>query len=553
MPSVNNAGSHRFESLCIYGYATAIGQTEHGLFDQVYIGYCAKAIKGLGAAHANHYSYVNIEECPTALYAEAGGGGFIHGLIDYEDPTSAAFKQGSLIEDPLNLFKGVLTIYNQTNGFAGNPIVGARALDIINPAQGGASWKGVYPYDNFERTASISGNIGNCAQTSHPWKVVEGQGTITAGSTKAEPGKLSNAEAKAFRAYVSYVLRTGTGSRSVRYIVKTGSAYDVRLNLGHVANGHELRVKVSGGNVLLELVGAATSTLAEAKSVVSAETQYEITVAVSHPKYLGAPEEVQVFLGETEILAYKLTSGQRAELPAAKTNSERLPLQLEDGLGFGGSDSTSVFELFNVIPLGSQERGPEGGKGVEGSVGPAGPGAIPVGLPMSARGAPIATTTGTLGKAFKASVQRSLAYKAGHIVDVSVWNGSTVAGSMRGCIFDLGEAAAGKYTPLWEGAEVVMSGANGWQSLGNPALAVTASEQFNIALMSSSETATFGVTGSLLTSGAGQLPAGDLPVAGGALPKIVGYHEYAELKFAVLTEAQLNPGGPMVLIKYRIE
>jgi hypothetical protein len=48
------------------------------------------------------------------------------------------------------------------------------------------------------------------------------------------------------------------------------------------------------------------------------------------------------------------------------------------------------------------------------------------------------------------------------------------------------------------------------------------------------------------------LPTGYLPVTGGALPKLLGYHIFTELKYATITEAQLTISGIGVVIIGRI-
>jgi hypothetical protein len=196
--------------------------------------------------------------------------------------------------------------------------------------------------------------------------------------------------------------------------------------------------------------------------------------------------------------------------------------------------------------------GAEGPQGTTGASGAQGAGAVPILLPLTARNAPIATTTGVIGLAFKAIFQRCIVPNTGKIRDISVWNGATVNGNNRVAVFDVGDAVAGKYTPLWEGAETAMAGANGWQSLGAPELAVEQGQEIMLALMNSGTTATFGLYGSLLNTAAAELPAGYLPVSGGAAPKISAFREYTELKYAAATEAQLQKGGSLVAILGRI-
>ncbi len=146
-----------------------------------------------------------------------------------------------------------------------------------------------------------------------------------------------------------------------------------------------------------------------------------------------------------------------------------------------------------------------------------------------------------IGIAFRGVFQRAIVPVSGKLKDLSVFNGGTVAGETRLAIFDTGDAVAGKYTLLKQSAATVMAGAAAWQSFGaleEPSL--TAGQHIMLAIMNSTTTATFDSTNTPIIGAATSLPAGYLPVAGGASPKLMGVRTFASLAYETITEAQLT-------------
>jgi len=167
------------------------------------------------------------------------------------------------------------------------------------------------------------------------------------------------------------------------------------------------------------------------------------------------------------------------------------------------------------------------------------------------------TATAAIGVAFRGLFQRAIVRKTGILKSLWVLNGTTVAGSTRAAVTDLGVTTPEKYTFLYEGAEVVMAGAEVWQKLGEPNLAVTRGQELLLGIMTSSTTATFGKNAAYANAGAAELPEGFAPVAGLVKPKLGSFHLYGSLAFsgigANLTEAQLTKGGQSVAIIGNIE
>jgi hypothetical protein len=153
-----------------------------------------------------------------------------------------------------------------------------------------------------------------------------------------------------------------------------------------------------------------------------------------------------------------------------------------------------------------------------------------------------------IGTAFKAHYQRCIVRKTGHLKQLWIGNGGTVNGKMRFAICDIGVTTSGKYTPLWESAEVGQAGGESWQKVdgGTLNLAVTAGQELMIAVMTSSTTASFAEFVSHVGTPAGQ----GLPSAWetNGLPYLtLGVHKFAELKYAAVA-GPLELGNPYAVI-----
>lgn len=174
-------------------------------------------------------------------------------------------------------------------------------------------------------------------------------------------------------------------------------------------------------------------------------------------------------------------------------------------------------------------------------------------VPIVGGGSPLPTTLFAPGTAFKSFMSRAIVPKTGLIKDLSIYNGTTVAGSFRLAIYDVGEASSAKYSILWEGAETAMSGESKWQTGGAPELAVNFNQQIMLAVMTTSTTATFGSKPPPPNATAATLPASYLPISGGASPKVCSTRTFAELKYAEVTEANMLGTSSNVLIIGRVE
>jgi len=162
----------------------------------------------------------------------------------------------------------------------------------------------------------------------------------------------------------------------------------------------------------------------------------------------------------------------------------------------------------------------------------------------------IPSTESVIGTGFRAFFARCVVPVTGTLHDITVFNGTVVNGNHNAAVFDTGQASAGSYTPLWESGTVAAAGESKPQVVGDPALAVTAGQHLMLGIMNSGTTHKFGEVPTASHSGWMQLPGNFAPSGGGASPKMLAQHNYAELKFAAITEAEMEVQGtpPLAII-----
>jgi hypothetical protein len=540
LPAVSNGGNIRVNGN-ISGWVNAVGLAEHAHFGSLFIGRCAKAFYCYGAGHANFFGYVSVEECPTVFYSPGTGkhGALIYGLIDHEDVVTGEYAPANFIEDEEGEIVGKIVVkYEAIEEQAGYPVLGGRHLDVV--LLGGGStvsnytqegWKSRLPVDNFLRSAVVAGNIGSATLTAHPWQVTAGSFGITNGASNGTL-KSTNAAGES-RALLPMPL-IGTGARIIRATVTTGTTYEVGVMVAYY-KGKFLWVRLHNGKV--QIVGTGGGVVAE-EAGVAASTTYELSIAVSYPRYAGAPVELNVFLGSTEVLKYKLTTAEQEALlaPAAL-------LTVEDGIKIN-KDTGSAVTYFAVLEAANLEKGEKGATGEAGPSGPTAPATNGVIMPVRCGGNPVAANSTSWATANRAHFNRCIIPTTGHIKALHLEQDEKAEGNVLAAIFDVGEANAGFYTVLWEGVSVAMSGAFTWLPLGTPELACTANQEVMLAVMGSSTTATVGVTTSARGAALTQLPNSYMPVTGGANPKLTGKHTYGSFSFggvgAKLSEAELE-------------
>lgn len=165
----------------------------------------------------------------------------------------------------------------------------------------------------------------------------------------------------------------------------------------------------------------------------------------------------------------------------------------------------------------------------------------------------IPSTESVIGTAFRAFFCRCVAPITGVLHDLTVFNGTVVNGNHNVAIFDTGQTTAGKYTPLYETGTVAAAGESKPQVIGSPELHVVAGEQYLLAVMNSGTTHKFGSFPTASHNAWYQLPSSFDPVPGTAFPKLLGQHNYAELKYAAISEAELEvEATPLVGLLGRI-
>jgi hypothetical protein len=162
----------------------------------------------------------------------------------------------------------------------------------------------------------------------------------------------------------------------------------------------------------------------------------------------------------------------------------------------------------------------------------------------------IPSTESVIGTAFRAFFARCIVPVTGTLHDITVFNGTVVNGNHNAAVFDTGQAEAGHYTSLWESGSVAAAGENKPQVVGDPALAVTAGQHLMLAIMNSGTTHKFGEVPTASHTGWMQLPGSFAPTGGGASPKMLAQHNYAELKYAAIAEAEMEAQGspPLAII-----
>jgi hypothetical protein len=101
---------------------------------------------------------------------------------------------------------------------------------------------------------------------------------------------------------------------------------------------------------------------------------------------------------------------------------------------------------------------------------------------------------------------RCIVPTSGLVSDMSVYLGATVAGTRKASIYTV---AGTVRTKVWTGSAVA-GAANGWTTLGNPALSVQAGQFLDLVLASSEATTTHGIFNTATNLAASSLPTGYL-------------------------------------------
>lgn len=179
----------------------------------------------------------------------------------------------------------------------------------------------------------------------------------------------------------------------------------------------------------------------------------------------------------------------------------------------------------NVLSPGP--TGPAGTAGAAGAVGPTGPtGPSGISAPdrMPSLVSAVPPQLFTLVQANTATLVgcRVTVPKSGVLHDISTIL-SAVAGNVRVGIYDTGDAVVGTRTLLYDSGSVAVAVASVWQVIGDPALAVTAGQQLDFAVVT--DIAQVGCTASNANSY--QLPASFWPAAGGVAPVLAWYKALA--------------------------
>jgi hypothetical protein len=110
---------------------------------------------------------------------------------------------------------------------------------------------------------------------------------------------------------------------------------------------------------------------------------------------------------------------------------------------------------------------------------------------------------------------------AGTLRDLSVWI-VTSSGNLQVGVYDTGQAASTTRTRLYQSGSVVMGTGTNWQVVADPALAVTAGQQLDLAVIVDNNTATLGRIPPHLGAAQSQLPTSFWPTA--VTPKLAWVH-----------------------------
>lgn len=102
--------------------------------------------------------------------------------------------------------------------------------------------------------------------------------------------------------------------------------------------------------------------------------------------------------------------------------------------------------------------------------------------------------------------------KTGTLKDFA-WFVAAASGNHIGMVFDVGAAASGKYTKLWDSGSVAVGEANKWQIPGSPNLAVNLGDHLLFLLVFDNGTAKYGKTAGAIQNAGVQLPSAAFDIA----------------------------------------
>lgn len=283
--------------------------------------------------------------------------------------------------------------------------------------------------------------------------------------------------------------------------------------------------------------GSAAPTIVAGGNLGAARTE---TVAANVEEWLTGT------LNANHTLTLSLAAGSRLRLFGKQDATGGRTLTVSDGsttqtvtvpttanaafeVDFYSVDGATIF----INSGGAGATGPQGPTGPSGPQGPAGT----AGAPSTATNAAYAPqlpalvvpaitnsvsieASNTIG-ANLARLVRVVVPRTGTLHDLTVFV-TTASGNHIGFVYDTGDATAGVRSKLWDSGSVAVVGANAWQVVGDPAIAVTAGQQLDIGIVPDNATVSYGRTAALTASAASVLPAGFFPAPGGASPKLVG-------------------------------
>ena len=132
------------------------------------------------------------------------------------------------------------------------------------------------------------------------------------------------------------------------------------------------------------------------------------------------------------------------------------------------------------------------------------------------------TAVGAPATAGRIFLERCIVPLTGRLRDICIFIGSVANGNMMFGVYDVGDAAAGVVTKLWDSGVVANGSLNQWRAF-DPNLAVTSGQHIQLAFVCDSTNATFGRnTAGNSPNPWGSLPAGWLPTPNGVAAKPVG-------------------------------
>ena len=356
MPATHNqALNHLTGDFAVVGFPYGVEATEHALFDNLNIQYCATALwPNSGANHGIRFNRVLVQRCVTVIGPGPGGvtpNGRLDGLIDietasvnvYEAPW--AFKW--LVDDTTSQLQGrIHVLMSQYNSPLGLPVRNAANLNIADVQRGSQGWMETTPFDEFKRLVPVTAQngLGNCSQSMHPWTSPGSGFTFTIDASGM--GAASTAGGYACARYVNRV--SPGGSRTTIMKLTTGSgSYRVGAIFNLVSLTQHLYLQLEGGTATLRkrVANVATVLATSAAGVVAASTAY--TMVVTYSKPIGAAWVMTVYLNGLQVLSHTFSTQDMTDMAEASIGAGGYLVR--DGVLFGNDVLSRVSE-FRSLP-----------------------------------------------------------------------------------------------------------------------------------------------------------------------------------------------------------